>query len=95
MEKEKKKHTGKTWEAVEWACHAPTTIMADKSTVIAELSSLGRHTDECIDDARLIAAAPELLESVKNFVEDIEGRGLNGFAQQLAFARAAIAKATT
>lgn len=40
-------------------------------------------------DARLIAAAPELLEALKNAIEIIEGTGLDASIQ-----RAAIAKAT-
>jgi len=40
-------------------------------------------------DARLIAAAPELLEALKDAIEIIEGTGLDASIQ-----RAAIAKAT-
>jgi hypothetical protein len=40
-------------------------------------------------NARLIAAAPELLEALKNAIEIIEGTGLDASIQ-----RAAIAKAT-
>lgn len=51
------------WRAIEWRCHAATTVVIDDSTtatgkrVIAEC-----ETTE--GDARLIAAAPDLLEAL-------------------------------
>lgn len=85
-----KKFTPGPWEAKNWSCHAPTTVMAADRTVIAECAGLGRDADECIADARLIAAAPEPLEALQ-FVMSAHGEQLDtAFAQ----AQAAIAKAT-
>ena len=61
-----KTHTPGPWQAVNWTCHAPTTVKAADGTVVADTSGFGRHTDDCIPDARLIAAAPELLESLQH-----------------------------
>lgn len=60
-----KTHTLGPWQAVNWTCHAPTTIKAADGTVVADTSGFGRHTDDCIPDARLIAAAPEMLEALR------------------------------
>jgi len=57
------KHTAGPWKAVEWSCHAPTTIKA-RDVIIAECSGHGRDADESLADSRLIAAAPEMLEAL-------------------------------
>jgi hypothetical protein len=51
--------------------------------------TLGWNDAEDAANARLIAAAPELLEAIKDAIEIIEGTGLDASIQ-----RAAIAKAT-
>lgn len=61
-------HTPGPWQAIDWECHAATTIVQDyygSRTVIAECSGHGRDTRDCLADARLIAAAPELLAAVQ------------------------------
>jgi len=45
-------------------------------------------------DARLIAAAPELLAALKSCEELLTSCGINGASQPIMSARAAIAKAT-
>ena len=62
-------HTPGPWQAIAWACHGPTTIVSDHGrtrTVIAECSGNGRSAEECVADARLIAAATELLAELKS-----------------------------
>src|SRR4051794_36952820 len=64
-------HTPGPWRAVEWSCHAPTTISARRGTenvIIAECHGHGRHSDESLADACLIAAAPELLETLEDLL---------------------------
>lgn len=62
-------HTPGPWEACEWSCHARTTIKSATGIVVAETNGLGRHSDECLADARLIAIAPELLEFAKMYLD--------------------------
>lgn len=63
-------HTPGPWHAQHWACHAPTTVGAinpdtGEFAPIAECTGHGRPSDECLADARLIAAAPELLDALQ------------------------------
>ncbi len=58
------KHTPGAWQAREWSCHAKTTVAVDDPSwgvtgvrVVAEC--------ETPQDARLIAAAPDLLEALQ------------------------------
>jgi hypothetical protein len=66
-----------------------------------KIATLTRKADKAIDqkaaDARLIAAAPELLEALRWFIEDIDGfhTVMVGFDANVERARAAIAKATS
>jgi hypothetical protein len=55
------KHTPGPWTAVEWRCHAKTTVKAGE-VVVAECSGQGRYASESIADAALIVAAPDLLD---------------------------------
>lgn len=48
---------------------------------------------EAIANARLIAAAPDILTALKNLLDQVQAIGVNGFAQQLAAAGAAIDRA--
>lgn len=91
-------YTPGPWRVLAWECHAATTVVADvdgQQIVVAECSGHGRYADESLDDARLIAAAPELLEALQSIMKAIESR--NYFAAETHaqnIARAAIAKAT-
>ncbi len=66
------KHTPGPWSAIEYACHARTTVVADSvegfagaRQIVAECSGCGRHADDSLADARLIAAAPDMLLALK------------------------------
>lgn len=85
-------HTPGPWEAVEWKCHAATSVVVERDgqvVQIAECSGFGRMSDECLADARLIAAAPDLLNALTVLADHCERKGIPVNA-----ARAAIAKAT-
>jgi hypothetical protein len=69
-------HTPGPWKAIEWACHAPTTVVSEcfgAHIVVAECSGHGRHTDKSIADARLIAAALDLLTELEHELEELSG----------------------
>jgi hypothetical protein len=51
------------------------------------------HSDEDLANARLIAAAPELLAALRTLEAAVVLRGINGFAQEVSAARSAICKA--
>ena len=100
-----KKHTPGPWNAKEYVCHAATTIIAADGTPIAETTGFGRMADDCLADACLIAAAPELMEALFAFVEFAERHGevvfsgggalaIDAMNACTGMARAAIAKAT-
>lgn len=79
-----------------WTIRAPGTSFGCISFQLAELSSMNRPEDEA--DARLIAAAPDLLEALvtaERFMSGFEGDsmqvGIEGYLRQI---RAAIAKAS-
>lgn len=65
------------WEAVEWTCHAKTTIKAG-NVVVAECSGFGRMSDDSLADARLIASCPEMLAVLQAFVRAADGRRIQG-----------------
>lgn len=61
------------WRAIEWVCHAPTTVAAVDldgrvRLVVAECSGHGRDTRDSIADARLIAASKDLLTAARPLV---------------------------
>ena len=67
------KHTPGPWKAIEWATNARTTVVSDARVgriVVAECSGQGRHTNESLADAQLIAAAPELLQEAKTVIAE-------------------------
>jgi hypothetical protein len=71
------KATPGPWSAVNWTCHAPTTIKggADGETVVAETTGFGRYADECAVDAAYIAAAnPAAVLSLLNYITALEDR---------------------
>jgi hypothetical protein len=66
------------WKAIEWNIHAATTVVADRPgenpplIPICECSGHGRAADECLDDARLIAAAPRMLDLLERLGKILE-----------------------
>jgi len=85
-------HTPGPWEAIEWKCRAATSVVVVRDgqmVQIAECSGFGRMSDECIADASLIAAAPDLLEALRGVL-----RVADRATVEFDAARAAIAKAT-
>lgn len=93
-------HTPGPWQAIDWVCHAPTTIVRDycgERTVVAECSGSGRDTRDCLADAQLIAASPDLLAALQPFVghnSSDEFITIRVRTEDVTRARAAIAKAT-
>jgi hypothetical protein len=72
----KAKHTPGPWKAIEWSCHARTTVvkqMGDINLVVAECSGHGREASYSLADAALIAAAPELLEACEEAQKELLG----------------------
>jgi hypothetical protein len=57
------------WRAIQWNCNQPTTVVKERPggnpLVICECSGHGRYAVESLGDARLIAAAPDLLEALE------------------------------
>lgn len=80
-------HTAGKWYACEWTCHAATTVVVDDPT--ANVTGK-RIVAECEteDDARLIAAAPELFAELQRVYGAFGGETFDW-----APVRAAIAKA--
>jgi len=53
------KHTPEPWRAAKWNCHGETSVLAGPESdpvCVAETIGHGRHSDECIPDARRIVA---------------------------------------
>jgi type VI protein secretion system component VasK len=71
------------------SCHSTVALMVSRGVI-------GISHDEEFANARLIAAAPDLLEALKDCVAvmDRELAGLKVIQPELSAARAAIAKAT-
>lgn len=93
------KHTPGPWSAIEHTCRVPTTIVADSvddfagsRQVVAECTGFGRYAEDSIADARLIAAAPDMLQALR-----LAERWIDPVRQEewdaLLAVRAAIAKA--
>lgn len=83
------KHTPGPWEAKPHSVIAPCDVHG--FTSICLLISGRKTGEEVRANARLIAAAPELLEELQSALLALEA---HGFTQQAGKARAAIAKAT-
>lgn len=56
-------HTEGQWRAEAWSCHAATTILVDDASLVTGKRIIAEC--ETVEDARLIAAAPMLLEALK------------------------------
>lgn len=82
------KHTPGPWEAIKWTSHAPTTVVSAEwaaailkgkhftgGAVIADCQGArsGYLDDEAEANARLIAAAPELLEALTKIRQVADG----------------------
>jgi hypothetical protein len=69
-------HTPGPWIARNWSCHSPTTVMTENPRTpretVAECSGNGEQfgTDVCVANARLIAAAPDLLAALQMAVRN-------------------------
>lgn len=88
-------HTPGPWTARQWSCHAATTVTVDDPDCVTGKRTIADC--ESVADARLIAAAPELLAALQAIVKslaDQDDEGLIEHAQPMIDARAAIAKAT-
>jgi hypothetical protein len=91
------KHTPGPWKVASFVCHAQTTVMTEAGEPIAETTGFGRMADDCVADASLISAAPELLAALSAIVASLaeqDDEGMIEYAEQMIDARAAIAKAT-
>jgi hypothetical protein len=64
-----------------------------KTWVIARITAARTGHDEAKANARLIAASPDLLEALERLIERVSDLGANGFSQEVARGKAAIAKA--
>lgn len=88
-------HTPGPWEAREWSIHAPTsvgTVVNGQFQLVAECSGTGARdlqTEIESANARLIAAAPEMLEALEGAL-DVLSAVMPGSHRTI---RAAIAKA--
>lgn len=95
----KSKHTSGQWHAKEY--HGITDIRTDAHTINGmTICSINEDMEEAEANAKLIAAAPELLEALKMFVVSEQFRQMvkksNGeFDTAFKAAEAAIKKATT
>lgn len=67
--KEKGGWTPGPWEAVEWVCHAPTTVKSGE-VVVAKCSGNGLYAKESLANARLISKAPEMAELLRRWVQN-------------------------
>lgn len=87
------KHTPGKWTADGWTIHAENAARHDGNSngAICVIVTGGEDAWEEVANARLIAAAPDLLEALKGLVKDCPTSEL--LEQRLATGRAAIAKA--
>ena len=90
------KHTPGPWFMETWS-----KFNGEQVTQVSAFSEYGNRTMQAIvnsgnseANARLIAAAPDLLEALKEIVSAADGDGWNQLDAGLRKARAAIAKAT-
>lgn len=57
-------YTPGPWRTARWTCHAETSVLAGDNTLIADCAPMAYMVD-AIQNARLIAAAPELLATLE------------------------------
>lgn len=103
------KHTQGPWtlETVPTACGIcykigpfppkPGTSRENYACVYSDYPGNGPHDEEMLANARLIAAAPELLKALQSIVASLaehDDEGMIEHAEQMIAARTAIAKAT-
>jgi hypothetical protein len=84
------KHTPGPWRVNK---HNPFRVAAGHNLAIADTSELAAEPEECHANARLIAAAPELLHCLKVILDHADGDEMLEAQLHLDFVRAAIAKA--
>jgi hypothetical protein len=97
---EKTKHTPGPWE-IEEREHSRRQVIRTKQGVITELINYGHagginavcFIEELRANARLIAAAPDLLEACRAIAALMDGQGRRNLPLVSGMARAAIAKA--
>ena len=82
------RHTGVTWHRNIPPASRYPTIWADRNTHVAQVIARGLTAEEIEANCNLIAAAPEMLEALRSYVE------LGHSDTAVREARAAIAKAT-
>jgi hypothetical protein len=70
------KATPGPWKAIEWTCHAPTTIRAGAVGItVADTTGHGRHSEACAVDAAYIAAAnPSAILSLLEYIALLEAK---------------------
>lgn len=88
-------HTKGPWRAVK-ASHGPIDILDDQGRGIVTVYGGGVGSESKEANARLIAAAPDLYEALRWFIDDIDGTHtvMLDFDENVAKARAALAKAS-
>jgi hypothetical protein len=92
-EAKERSHTPGPWRAIEWSCHARTSVVRENDAgvqvYVAECAGLGEDTELAIANARLIAAAPEFLKALVA-IERLDGEAnttaLPDFRRMLAIA---------
>lgn len=62
-------HTPGQWRAIHWTRHAATTVVVDDPSVITGKRVIADCATE--EDARLIAAAPEMLDALRRLEKAI------------------------
>jgi len=91
-------HTPGPWRDIGGCGHVFAEVdwddqSVDRVIVMSQLASVDTSRKTWEANARLIAAAPELLEALKEIIAAADGDGWNQLDASFATARAAIAKA--